>query len=157
MMRDTENVLAHLFPEEPFAPHALRQMQERLMVKILAQPVDFAFQAELAKRKKLAMLLTGCLLLTALGFFVLLWLAGPQLKSLAAAGLATGIELLDRLGMRQFLAVWLERMGLLWRLGDGLAFLWQEYSWQATGALVILAMFYEGWRENPLHPSGTNK
>jgi len=156
-MKDMDNMLAHLFPEEPFAPDALRQMQERLMTAILAQPVDFAFQVELAKRKKLGVLLAGCLLLLALGFFALLWLAGPQLKSIAEAILATTVQVLDRSGITQFLAVWAERLGLLWRLRAGLAFLWQEYSWQATGSLIILALFFEGWRERPLRSTSTSQ
>lgn len=133
-MLSTENWLTQAFPDEPVSQTDLDGLQDKIMARILQAPVDFADERTLAQRRRWGLFFAGSWL--GLGLIVLVLLAVFFKHQVFLAGLQLFFSLLTQLK-------------LLVMLKDPILMLWQEYSWQLTGLVVIVAILIRGLRSNP--------
>lgn len=133
-MQSTENWLTQAFLDVPIRQADLEGMQDNIMAQILKAPVDFADERMLAKRRRWGLLFAGSWL--GLGLIVLVLIVVFFNHQVIFAGLQLFFSLVTQLK-------------LLLALKDPLLMLWQEYSWQLTGMVVILASLGRGLWVNP--------
>ena len=143
-MPNMENWLTQAFPDKPVGQERLDLLQGNIMAQILSQPVDFLNERLLAKRRRWGLVFAGSwlglglailLLMLLKGQLLLAWL-GPTLSSFYLAFVQFGLGWLN---LWQDIKVFAD-------LKVPLLILWQEYSWQMMGMVVVVAVFVYGLR-----------
>lgn len=138
-MPNMENWLTQAFPDKPVRQECLDLLQAKITAQIVSQPVDFLNERVLAKRRSWGLVFAGSWLGLGLAILMLLLLKGQVILAWLRPTLSS-----IYLAIAQFNFVWLDiwqNIKLFAALKAPLLMLWQEYSWQVTGMLVILAVF----------------
>lgn len=135
-MERMDNLWTQLFPDKPVPEQTLLNLKQNIMTEILSHPVDFAAEALLAQRRRWGLLFAGSWLGLGIAALLLVWFKGQAI-----------LPFLSHLLAGTWLAAWgeilLNKLTLFLELKMPMEFLWQEYSWQLTGIIIIGALFID--------------
>ncbi|MHB1651825.1 MAG: hypothetical protein ACYCVD_05005 [Desulfitobacteriaceae bacterium] len=160
-MERMDSLWTQLFPDQPVPKQAVESFQDRIMAEIFSHPVNFAAEAQLALRRRWGLLFAGSWLGLGLVVLLLVFFQGSVIADLFTGMLSLFGRFLHSVGtaLAGLLAnswpvawgefVW-NKFIFIFTLRTPLSFLWQEYSWQLTGVVVISALLVGGMMGRPL-------
>lgn len=141
-MRETDDVLwTQLFQDKPISRRSLENFQAKLMADIVANPVNFKEEINLAERRKWGLGLLISLLFVGVTFGAFIWFKGD----LVFQGLGLIMIMISGLpnfsDLQQVGHSILQDILLFSELKAGLGLLWGVVSWPILGVLAVFVIF----------------